>query len=211
MPLIASSPDTDSTPVDARLSVAEAMPLLDAPDAADRRRAALALDGCAEAHLSMAERLLEETDAAVRSALLSGLSDTENPEVVDLLITILRGEDASQRSEVVGLLQHRGALVASRIKDMLVDDDPDLRIMAIDILRLLPHEDAPIWLRDHLERETHPNVVGVAVDRLAEIGSAADLPVLRDVAQRFAADPYLSFATDLVIKRIETLSAEGSG
>lgn len=211
MPLIASSPASEPQTTVAPLTVATAMGLLTAPDAQDRRRAALALDGCAKAHLTLAERLLEETDPAVRAALLSGLSTTENPEVVDHLITILRGEDASQRSEVVGLLQNRGELVAARIKDLLVDDDPDLRIMAIDILRLLPHEDAPRWLREHLAEETHANVVGVAVDRLAEIGGAADLPVLRAVAQRFASDPYLSFATDLVIKRIETHSSEGLG
>jgi hypothetical protein len=74
--------------------------------------------------------------------------------------------------------------------------------MAIDILQTLAHAEAPTWLADLLGHEDQVNVVGAAIDRLAEIGTEDMLPLLDEVRDRFADEPYIQFATDTVIRRI---------
>ncbi|SOC21069.1 HEAT repeat domain-containing protein [Rhodobacter maris] len=208
MPLIA--PKSNRAP---RASRAPKSPLDDlrAPDPGSRRTAARALLGTTAARGALEAALRLETDPAVRQALLSALVSVADDTVVELFAEMLRSEEASHRSEAVSALQQLPETAAQVIVGLLHAEDADLRIMAVDVIRLLPHADAPVWLRDLLSKETHPNVVGVAVDRLAEIGGADDLPALQAVRSRFADDPYLAFATDLVIERIVTLAREASG
>jgi len=51
--------------------------------------------------------------------------------------------------------------------------------------------------------DDHVNVCGSAVDLLGEVGSNAALQSLQRLKERFAAEPYIQFAADLAIKRIQ--------
>lgn len=204
MPLVASTSRTERPSV----SFDEAVSNLSAGSAETRRHAALDLLDREEAREPLLSALATEADPAVREALVHALTTIGGTQSIDVFIENLRSEDAGLRNEAVRALQAMSDGTSRRMSDLLADEDPDMRIMAVDVLRLLAHENAPLWLRDLLSRETHPNVAGAAVDRMAEIGSAADLDVLREVRTRFCRDPYISFAVELVIKRIQSLDEE---
>ena len=206
MPLISSTPD--ETPWPSRMSRDEALSQLIHGEAAERRQAALDLAGEDGATAALAVHLAAEDDPTVRQAVLSALVKSEASDAVDALIKLLGSEDAERRNEAVAALSKMVEPVAARMERLLANADPDIRIMAIDILRLLPHPDAPLWLRKMLATETHENVVGAAVDRLAEIGGSDDLPILRATRDRFSDFAYIRFATEIVIARIETLAKE---
>lgn len=209
MPLIAGSGAVAATPKQRRKTgTAQALRQLAQGTDFARRQAALDLADNPDVVDQLCSSLVAEAASPVRLALLDVLLPQADARVADALIAMLRHADASVRSEAVGALQQLPDLVSDRMGALLGDEDPDVRIMAVDVLRLLPHADAPLWLGSLLETETHANVVGVAVDRLAEIGGPDHLAVLLDVRERFADEPYLSFAVDFVIDRIRTLDRE---
>ncbi len=207
MPLISNKSTPDAPSEEAP---AAALTRLASPDPQTRRDAARDLTGHPESVQALVTALEIEDVPAVRQALISALVSSGDRAAVTPLTEMLRADDAARRSEAVTALQQMPELASEVISGLLGNEDSDIRIMAVDVIRMLPNAEAPGWLRNLLEHEAHPNVVGVAVDRLAEIGGPDDLPVLRAVRARFAADPYLSFAVELVIDRIATLDREAS-
>ncbi|MGB0659078.1 MAG: HEAT repeat domain-containing protein [Mangrovicoccus sp.] len=192
-------------------TVAASLARLGSPDAQTRRDAARDLTGIPDAVPALVNALEIESKAAVRQALISALVAVGDPAIAAPLTEMLRSEDAAKRSEAVSALQQLPEIAAEVIAGLLDSEDSDLKIMAVDVIRMLPDAEAPGWLRHLLAHETHPNVVGVAVDRLAEIGGPDDLPVLHALRDRFTSDPYVSFAVELVIDRIATLDREAAG
>lgn len=178
-------------------------------DAALRRAAVNALFEAQDALDYLVPRLHVETDPAVREALVAALIRIGTLEVIDLFIAQLRGDEANRRNEAVHALQQMPRYSADRVCSLLADQDADMRIMAVDVIRLLTISDATIWLQELLETETNPNVVGVAVDRLTEIGEISAVPVLEMIKRRFADDAYLQFSVDHALSRIKALHAEG--
>ena len=61
----------------------------------------------------------------------------------------------------------------------------------------------PHWLAQVLRSEVEVNVVGAALEVLAEVGGPEALEALRAARTRFAADPFIVFAADLALERIE--------
>ena len=151
---------------------------------------------------ALAARLSVEAAPAVREAILDALLAIASDEAVEELLVFLRSEDAALRNGAVAVLQQLPDPVSRHMQALLADVDPDVRIMAVDILQTLPHAEAPVWLADLLQRERQVNVVGAALDRLAEIGTDDMLPLLDEVRGRFADEPYIQFAIDTVIRRI---------
>lgn len=205
--LVKSQRDSDTGVDD--LSTVEAKKELSNPDANRRREAAVALYGRKAALSALVDRLEEEDTPAVREAIINSLISLDSPKVVDTFIAKLRGDEAERRNEAVYALQQMPERSAQKVKKLLIDADADVRIMAVDIIRLLTISDAPEWLGVLLETEDNPNVVGVAVDRLSEIGSINELPVLEAVVKRFSGDAYLQFATNHAIDRIKAIHSEG--
>lgn len=191
------------------LSTVEAKKELSSPDANRRREAAVALYGRKAALSALVDRLDQEDAPAVREAIINSLISIDSPKVVDTFIAKLRGDEAERRNEAVYALQQMPERSAQKVKKLLIDADADVRIMAVDIIRLLTISEAPEWLGVLLETEDNPNVVGVAVDRLSEIGSINEVPVLESVVERFRGDAYLQFATNHAIDRIKAIHSEG--
>jgi HEAT repeat protein len=167
-----------------------------------RRWAARDLGRHPEAVPALAARLSVEAAPAVREAILDALLAIATDEAVEEMLVFLRSEDAALRNGAVAVLQQLPDPVSRQMQGLLADADPDVRIMAIDILQTLAHPEAPTWLADLLQHERQVNVVGAAIDRLAEIGTEDMLPLLDEVRDRFADEPYIQFATDTVIRRI---------
>jgi hypothetical protein len=59
------------------------------------------------------------------------------------------------------------------------------------------------WLLQVIDVDDHVNVCGTAVDLLGEVGGAASLESLLRLKVRFADEPYIQYAADLAIKRIQ--------
>ena len=90
---------------------------------------------------------------------------------------------------------------------LLGDGDTDVRILATELARNMPAEDATRVLCGLLEHEQHPNVCAAAIDVLAEVGTRDAIPTLQACAERFSGTPFLPFAIATAIARIS--DAEG--
>lgn len=172
-------------------------------DPIKRRWAAIDLADYSDSAPYLMDTLLDETDGAVREALFASLSKIGTPQVIEELMDLLRAEDAGLRNGAIEVLQTKPDDVARHIIALLNDRDSDVRIFAVDILQILPHADAPVWLESVLRDEQHINVVAAALDRLAEVGTEDQLEPIRGLRARFPDQDYLHFAIDTAVRRIE--------
>ena len=176
--------------------------LLKDDDPANRRRAARALAHDPTAVQDLASRLAIEIDPSVSAYLLDALVEIGGDDAVAALTPFLRLDDANLRNGAVQALQKMPG-AAEAIEQLLYDDDADVRIMTVDILQEFAAASAAGWLGAVLEREDDINVIGVALDRLAEIGGPEQLEPIRATRIRFASEPYIVFACDAAIVAIE--------
>jgi len=169
----------------------------------ERRWAARDMATFPEAVDALLTALSDESEHVVREALFGSLSSIGGESVVSGLISILRSEDAELRNGAIEVLQSIPDTVALHIIELLNDQDSDVRIFAIDILQQLAHPQTPEWLLSVLKDESHVNVVATAVDRLTEVGTPDMIVALEGIKQRFPDEPYLAFAVDTAILRIQ--------
>ena len=167
-----------------------------------RRRAAQTVRG-ADAVPALITALEAENKRVVRAAMFNALRDIGGAAVAGALTPLLGSEETDIRNGAVAVMKTLGSDVGDIMPGLLQQDDPDIRIMAIDILQDLGHPSAPDWLETVLKQDLHANVVGAAIDRMVEIGTTDHCDALRSAAERFADDPFISFATDQAIKAIE--------
>jgi HEAT repeat protein len=167
-----------------------------------RRGAARDLAAYPEATAGLLARLQQEDEVSVREVILTALMRIGDPAAVTGLVSCLRSEDANLRNEAIEAMKSLPAEVAPIMRGLLVDQDPDVRIFAINILESLRHADVEAWLIDVIERESLVNVCGTAVDLLSEVGSSASHDALERLKARFPAEPYIQFAANLALKRI---------
>jgi HEAT repeat protein len=175
-------------------------------DATVRRWAARDLATHPQAAAVLCARLSEETDATVRAVLFSSAAllgrGLAGRTVVDALLPLLRSEDPALRNGAIEVLAGQPEAVAPHIEQLLADADSDVRIFSVNLLGDLKHPSVPQWLGQVLVNEPNVNVVGAALEVLAEVGTPASLPALHTASQRFADDAYIGFAIELAIGRI---------
>ncbi|CAA2155341.1 hypothetical protein MBRA_00994 [Methylobacterium brachiatum] len=143
-----------------------------------------------------------EKDLRAREALLAALLAIADPSAATALARHLRSEDAWLRNASIEALQSMPAAAASALPNLLTDADPDVRLLATEIVRTQPTEVANGMLVSLLKHETHPNVCGAAVEVLAEVGTADAVPALRAARIRFASEAFLPLAIDTVLARL---------
>jgi HEAT repeat protein len=170
-------------------------------DAETRRRAARALAGAPQAAPVLAEAAMAETDPRVREAIFTSLGRIATAESVAALIPHLRADEADRRTAAVDALKAMPQAIGPALPALLADPDADVRLLACDLVRELPAEDATLLLAGLLEREPEVNVCAAAADVLADIGAAQALPALQRCARRLA-DPFLAFAIKIACERI---------
>ena len=201
MALLKRTPNTSSVlPEQSSTRLVEA---LSAPEASTRRLAARDLAQHPDCLESLLQHLTEESDYGVREAIFCSLQSIGNAEVVAGLIPLLRSDEADLRNAAIEVLQTQPEITGEHVENLLHDTDSDVRIFAIDILQLLAHPKAPVWLLQVLEQEEHINVLGAALDRLAELGQPEMLPTLMQLKPRVENEPYLLFTLELVIQRLQ--------
>ncbi|MER7006099.1 HEAT repeat domain-containing protein [Dactylosporangium sp. NPDC000555] len=177
------------------------------PDAEIRRRAALGLDGVAEAVPALLARVPVETDPAAREAVLTTLAALDRADVAAGLVPHLASDDAALRTAVSGALAAMPASVPALLPALLANPDHDVRIMTAMVLADLPHPGAADWLAGIVATDTHPNVVAAAVDALLPMAGPGHVEVLAAVPARFPGDPFLRFTIDAALPALREAPA----
>jgi hypothetical protein len=179
--------------------------LLDLQDAdpAKRRWAARGLLECEDISTFLVAQMQRETDLSVREVILTSLTRIGDKTAVAGLAECLRSEDAALRNEAIEAMQSLPDAVAPLMRGLLKDDDADVRIFAVNILESLRHTEVETWLIEVIETDMHVNVCAAAVDLLAELGTTAARAALIEVKARFQQEPYIQFAADLSLRRID--------
>jgi HEAT repeat protein len=160
------------------------------------------IGGVADAVPALAAALKTEPNPRVREALMTALMRVGDKASVQALLPYLRAQDAAQRSAAIETLQVLPEAVSPFMATLLGDADPDVRILATELVRNMPAEQATRILNALLEHELQPNVCAAAIDVLAEVGTRDALPALRACAERFRDTPFLPFAIATTIARI---------
>jgi HEAT repeat protein len=199
MPLVRRDPPSSGPAAQAARSMMEPMAALRDADPARRREAARALGEARADPAPLAAALAAEGDPRVREALLTALIRIGDAGV---LLPFLRSEDAGLRSAVVEALQDLPGQALPYLPALLADPDPDVRLLAAEVARGLPEEEATRLLCARLSAEVHPNVCAAMVDVLAEAGTPEAVPALRALTVRFASDPFLPFAVTAAVARL---------
>jgi len=88
------------------------------------------------------------------------------------------------------------------LPSLLRDRDVDVRLLACELARNLPADEASRVLCELLDHETEPNVCGAAVEVLAEVGGPEALPSLARCAERFRGTPFLDYSIKVTTDRI---------
>jgi hypothetical protein len=171
-------------------------------DATTRRWAARDLVDCPGSSLTLLEQLDVETELSVRQVIFTSLSVIGDSVAVDGLIECLRSEDTTLRNEAIEVMKGLPEEVAPVMSSLLSDPDPDVRIFSVNILESLQHPSVEQWLMDVIRDDQHINVCGTAVDLLGEVGTSSALIDLENLSLRFSEEPYIQFATKLAISRI---------
>jgi HEAT repeat protein len=172
------------------------------PSPSSRRWAARDLVDCPDSSAALVEQLQREEDRSVREIILTTLTQLGDEEAVAGLVNCLRSEDASLRNEAIEAMKLLPDEVAPIMGILLKDPDPDVRIFAVNVLESLRHEQVEGWLKEVIEHDLHVNVCATAVDLLGEVGSSFSREALENLKLRFRNEPFISFAADLALKRI---------
>jgi len=150
----------------------------------------------------LAAALARETAPRVREAIITTLIRIGDRASAEVLLPYLRAQDAGVRIAAIDALQAMPDATEPFMMSLFGDADSDVRILATELARKMPVDTATSLLAALLDRETHPNVCGAAVEVLTELGTPDALPSLRACAARFAGTPFLPFAISLAIARI---------
>ncbi len=175
---------------------------LDSPDPMARRWAARDLADCHEAAGALVSRLRREDDASVREIIFSTLTGLGDEVAVAGLVECLRSEDVALRNEAVEVMKQLPDEVAPIMRGLLADADGDVRIFAVNILESLRHPEVESWLIEVIDHDPQVNVCATAVDLLVEVGTPAARGPLQRLKARFADEPYIQFAADLALQRM---------
>lgn len=199
MPLIRKPAPPVETPAPDDRNIAEM--LIEGSDD-ERWTAARSAALLPEALPLLAIALSKERVARVREALFTTLAKIGSSESAAVTIPYLRSDDAAQRTAALDALRAMPEAAAVHLPGLLMDADADVRLLACEIARVLPADDASRLLGELIERELNTNVCAAAIEVLAETGTAASLPILAQCATRFPEEPFLSFAIKTARDRI---------
>ena len=167
-----------------------------------RHWAARDLSVCPGVSAALLSRLRREADTSVREVLFSTLTSQGDAVAVAGLVDCLRSEDPPLRNEAIECLKQLPDQVAPMMSGLLADADPDVRIFAVNVLESLRHPDVEVWLLEVIEHDTAVNVCATAVDLLVEVGTGRAAVPLQRLKARWPDEPYIQFAADLALKRI---------
>ena len=163
-----------------------------------RRWAIRDLSGQELAHEAFIAQLYTEDDPSVIEALFSELSHNIKSTDATHLIGMLKSEKVQLRNGAIEFMQQHPKLFAENVSALLQDDDPDTRIFCADIIGVVAHPEALNWLHHIALHDENENVVGTALDKLAELSDASSMDILETVSARFPTHGYIQFVVTLI-------------
>ena len=143
-----------------------------------------------------------ERDPRIREAILTSLARIGTPECAEAVLQDLRSDDSRLRAAALDALRAMPAAAAVHLPRLLHDIDPDVRLLACELVRGQPAAAAGQLLGDVLTQDREANVCAAAVEVLAETGGPDILPLLAQCAARFPGDPFLAFAIRVAGERL---------
>ncbi len=156
------------------------------------------------AHFLVDKLIEHDTHKDTASRIAAALSNMDPKEApIESVMELLKLSNAYVRNLGICILQDYGPAIKYYIVKFLIGDDYDLRIFAINVLGDVNFAESRDMLIEVLENETNINVAMTAVDYMAEIGQPQDVPLLREVKERFKDESYAQFAVDAAIEAIE--------
>jgi HEAT repeat protein len=199
MPLIRKPVDTSRAQHSPSVDVLRALSNGNQEERWAAARAAADVPGATDA---LEAALRAEGDPRVREAMFTSLARIGTPASIDALMRFLRVDDASLRTGALDALRMLHDVVREQLPSLMNDPDSDVRVLSCEVVRGFPSSEATRLLCDLLSREKEPNVCAAAIDVLAEVGTAAALPVLAECETRFRGTPFLTFAVKIATARI---------
>ncbi|MBG7621621.1 HEAT repeat domain-containing protein [Herbaspirillum sp. AP02] len=175
---------------------------LAADDASARRSAARELVHCPDASAALLQRLKVEIVLSVREVIITTLVRLGDPAAAAGLIECLRSDDAALRNEAIDAMKQLPNEVAPLMQELLADGDADIRIFAVNVLESMRHPKVEEWLTQVILADPHVNVCSAALDLLSEVGTMKSFAAIKQVKARFANDPYIQFAANLALGRL---------
>jgi HEAT repeat protein len=150
----------------------------------------------------LSRALAAETASRVREAIFTGLARIGSPASAAAVAPYLKSEDPEVRTGALDALRAMPEATAPHLPGLLNDNDPDVRLLACELVRNQTADAANAMLSSLLAMDPEANVCAAAVEVLAEIGDARAVPALQKCAARFPDDPFLAFAIGLAVDRI---------
>ena len=169
------------------------------PQAGERRWAARDLAEYPDTMPILCDCLENEPDEAVRTAILTALLKHRSPEIALRLANLLSNENAALRSAVVDVLSEMPEQLVPVADSLLVQQDSDVRVLAVTVVSRLAHPMVPAWLLKVAESDAHPNVVAASLEGLGECGTSEMIARIQAVAVRFPGNAYLSFTVSATV------------
>lgn len=181
---------------------AEASSDLTGGDADQRWAAARMLANAPGAVGALSAAAARESVPRVREAIFTSLARIGSAESARAASTFLASDEADLRTAAMDALRAMPSAVRPLLPDLLVNADPDVRILTCDLVRDAPAGEASSLLCRVLDEDAHPNVCAAAVDVLAEVGGPEALPALGRCADRFPDEAFLGFSIRVAAERI---------
>lgn len=175
---------------------------LNSDDCDIRRWAVRDLSGQKDAHDVFLSRLPHEDDPTVIEALFSALEHDMSESHASQVLTMLKSEHVQLRNGAIELMQQNPDIFAANVNMLMHDDDPDTRIFCVDIIGAVAHIEAVNWLHQFALNDDNENVVGTALDKLAEIADVSTLEILQTVESRFPNHSYIQFVISLIRNQV---------
>jgi HEAT repeat protein len=146
--------------------------------------------------------LLNEADDALRDAIAVSLASAGGHGVVSKLAPMLRSDDPAIRNIAVDILKELPQDVAPLMETLLSDPDPDVRILMVNVLASLRHAKVEAWLIGVVAHDENVNVVAAAVEALVEIGGVAARGALSRAADRFSHEPFIVISVENALHHV---------
>jgi len=168
----------------------------------ERWNAARSLGTDAAAASALGDALRLENHERVREAIFTSLATLNSQTSVAAVLPYLRSDDALIRTGALDALRAMPQAAAGHVANLLRDIDPDVRILACELARDAPSRDMAKALTELLDADHLVNVCAAAIDALADIGTAADIPTLQHCLARFPNEPFLAFSVKVATARL---------
>jgi HEAT repeat protein len=132
--------------------------------------------------MGLLRRAADEPDADVAAVAFSQLGQSADPQAIEILIDALRGH-RHPASRVAVHLEHSQQLTAGRLKPLLHEDDPVVRLWAATLFARFPEPEVEHALAP-LADDSDPRVRKAAIQTLGLIGDV----IAVDCAERLLKD-----------------------